>query len=304
MKKYPKLRIQNDNVLEQLESYISKTTSEQNESYKPIFKTNDFCLYHADCLGIISKFPDNYVDMIFADPPYMLSNNGFTCHAGMMVSVNKGKWDASRGFEEDLKFHETWLSECKRILKSSGTIWVSGTYHSIYQCGYLIQKLGFHILNDISWFKSNASPNLSCRFFTASHETLIWARKDKKAKHIFNYKAMKEGLFSEDFLKKPNKQMRSVWAINTPKPHEKKFGKHPTQKPLELLKRLISASTNRGAIILDPFAGSGTTGIASKIVGDRKFIGIEHDAKYIETTIKRYNNLMDDSAFKFQFLSK
>src|SRR5437773_2851219 len=143
----------------------------------------------------------------------MISNNGYTCHAGRMVRVNKGKWDTSKGFEEDMKFHEAWLSECHRVLKPEGTIWISGTYHSIYQCGYLMLKLGFHFLNDISWFKPNASPNLSCRFFTASHENLIWARKDKKAKHIFNYKVMKDGIFPEDILKKPNKQMRSVWAI-------------------------------------------------------------------------------------------
>jgi site-specific DNA-methyltransferase (adenine-specific) len=278
-------------VLDALVSYVSQYDEKYKETLKPVFKTQDFCLYNADCLNVMSRFPDNYVDMIFADPPYMLSNNGFTCQAGRMVSVNKGKWDKSKGFEDDLKFHETWISECKRVLKPEGTIWVSGTYHSIYQCGYLLQKEGYHILNDISWFKPNASPNLSCRFFTASHETLIWARKDKKAKHYFNYTAMKNGDFPNDFIKKPNTQMRSVWAINPPKPEEKKYGKHPTQKPLELLKRIILASTDENSIILDPFCGSGTTGIASKSIGNRKFIGIEYDNHYIQTSISRYNDI-------------
>jgi len=274
-----------------LVSYVKKYESVEKSNLTPVFITSDFCLYNADCLAVISRFPDNYVDMIFADPPYKLSNNGFTCHAGRMVSVNKGKWDSSNGFDEDLKFHETWISECKRILKPEGTIWISGTYHSIYQCGYLLQKLGFHILNDIAWFKPNASPNLSCRFFTASHESLLWARKDKKAKHYFDYKMMKEGHFPNDFVKKNNKQMRSVWVIGTPKPEEKKFGKHPTQKPVELLRRIILSSTDKNSIILDPFCGSGTTGIASKIIGDRKFIGIEYDEKYIRTAISRYNEI-------------
>ncbi len=292
MKNYKIEKQESEYVMDALVNHISKYEAEEKESFHPAFKTNDFCLYNADCLAVMSRFPDNYVDMIFADPPYMLSNNGFTCHAGRMVSVNKGNWDKSKGFEEDFKFHETWISECKRILKPEGSIWISGTYHSIFQCGYILQKEGYHILNDISWFKPNASPNLSCRFFTASHETLIWARKDKNAKHFFNYKAMKEGSFPNDFIKKPSLQMRSVWAIHPPKNEEKTYGKHPTQKPIDLLKRVILASTDKDAIILDPFSGSGTTGIAAKIIGDRKFIGIEYDEKYIKTSISRYNDLI------------
>ncbi len=282
----------NDLVLESLVNYIDKSTLYEKEKLIPIFKADNFCLYNADCLIVMSRFPDNYVDMIFADPPYMLSNSGFTCHSGRMVSVNKGKWDKSKGFEEDFKFHETWISECKRILKPEGTIWISGTYHNIYQCGYILQKEGYHILNDIAWFKPNASPNLSCRFFTASHETLIWARKDKNAKHYFNYKAMKNGYFPSDTIKKPFKQMRSVWVINPPKREEKKYGKHPTQKPIELLKRIIESSSDIGSIILDPFSGSCTTGIAATILGNRKFIGIEFDSKYIATSISRYNDVI------------
>lgn len=285
-------------VFEDFVSYTSmKHDSELNEVIKPVFKTDDFALYNNDCLEVMAKFPDNYVDMIFADPPYMLSNDGFTCQAGKMVSVNKGNWDKSNGFENDLLFHESWISECKRILKPEGTIWISGTYHSIYQCGFLLQKLNFHILNDIVWFKPNASPNLSCRFFTASHETLIWARKDKNAKHIFNYDAMKNGKFPEDPLKKEETQMRSVWSMPTTSQSEKIFGKHPTQKPLTLLKRIIKASTNENSIILDPFNGSGTTGIASKLVDKRKYIGIEINSDYIDLTINRYNTINNNLKF-------
>lgn len=275
-------------VMEALIEYVAK----KETRVLPVFKTADFALYNQDALEVMAHFPENYVDMIFADPPYMLSNNGFTCQNGRMVSVNKGHWDKSKGLEEDLRFHEAWISACRRILKPEGTIWISGTYHSIYQCGFLLQKLGFHILNDIAWFKPNAAPNLSCRFFTASHETIIWARKDKKAKHYFNYEAMKNGYFNGDFLKKEGTQMRSVWAIGTPKAEEKEFGKHPTQKPVALLHRIILASTKPGDIIFDPFNGSGTTGIATVMVGGgRKYIGCEIDMKFIQTTIQRYNKI-------------
>jgi site-specific DNA-methyltransferase (adenine-specific) len=208
-----------------------------------------------------------------------------------MMPVNKGKWDKSKGLEEDIVFHNEWIAACRRILKPGGTIWISGTYHSIYQCGYLLQKNDFHILNDISWFKPNASPNLSCRFFTASHETILWARKDKKAKHVFNYHAIKNGEFPEDKLKKENTQMISVWSIPTPKKAEKELGKHPTQKPLNLLTRIIIASTNQGNIILDPFNGGGTTGAACSIIGGRYYIGIEIDRSFCELSKKRFQDL-------------
>lgn len=243
-------------------------------------------LYCDDCLKVLESVPDNTFDMIFADPPYMLSNDGISCQSGKVVSVNKGKWDKSQGLEKDFEFHKAWLSACHRVLKDNGTIWVSGTYHSIYSCGFAMQLLGYHILNDISWFKPNASPNMSCRFFTASHETLIWARKNKNSKHVFNYDLMKNGDFPTDFIKKPNTQMRSVWAIGTPKLREKNFGKHPTQKPLALLERIVLASTNEGALILDPFMGSGTTGVAA-IKHNRKFVGIEKEKEFIDLAEKR-----------------
>ncbi len=276
----------------------AKTTGSRNSKrtpkklvrgVRPYYEDSNFALYLGDCLDIISKIPVNSIDMIFADPPYNLSNGGITCHAGKMVSVNKGDWDISRGFDADFAFHLDWLRACYQILKPGGTIWVSGTYHSIYSCGYAIQLIGYKILNDISWFKPNASPNLSCRYFTASHETLIWARKGENKKHKFNYGLIKNRRWDEDFLKKPNSQMRSVWAIKTPKREEKLFGKHPTQKPLALLDRIILASTDEGDTVLDPFTGSSTTGIAA-VSKKRIFIGIDSVKEYLDLSIKRYTH--------------
>ncbi|OIP74908.1 MAG: site-specific DNA-methyltransferase [Parcubacteria group bacterium CG2_30_36_18] len=261
-----------------------------NIKEKPYFVKGNFVLYNNDCLKVLEQIPENSVDMIFADPPYFLSSGSFTCHNGKMVSVKKADWDLSNGTRKNFEFHLEWTKACRRVLKPGGTIWISGTYHSIYQCGFALEINGFHILNDIAWFKPNASPNLSCRFFTASHETLIWARKEKKAKHKFNYDLMKNGNWPDDFIKKPNLQMRSVWAISPPKNGEKKFGKHPTQKPIDLLVRIIMASTNKGDVVLDPFTGSSTTGLAA-ILNDRKFIGIDREKKYLDLSIKRLKEL-------------
>lgn len=250
-----------------------------------------FSLYSGDIIETISGFPEESVDLIFADPPYNLSNNGFTCHAGKMVSVNKGKWDKSKGVQEDYEFHRKWIEACKRVLKPNGSLWISGTYHSIYACGYALQSQGWHIINDISWFKPNASPNLSCRMFTASHETLLWARKSKTSKHTFNYKEMKHGTWVGDIIKKADKQMRSVWAIGTPKTHEKRHGKHPTQKPETLLDRIILASSNEGDVVLDPFCGSGTTGVSSIKFG-RRFVGIDAEEDYLKDIA--FPRLMDE----------
>jgi site-specific DNA-methyltransferase (adenine-specific) len=256
----------------------------------PYLKEKNFVLYHNDLFSVLAELPEHSIDMVFADPPYNLSNDGFTVQAGKMVSVNKGAWDKSKGFEQDYEFHRAWLEACRRVLKPHGTLWVSGTYHSIYQCGHAIQSLGYHLLNDITWYKPNAAPNLSCRMFTASHETLLWVRKEKKASHTFNYDDMREGDWSGDFMKAPAKQMRSVWAINTPKPWEKKYGKHPTQKPLDLLERIVLASTKPGDIVLDPFTGSSTTGLAAVKHG-RKFIGIDKEKDYLELSKKRFADL-------------
>jgi len=264
-----------------------KSNLKRDLMLNPYFEDDDFILLLGDSIDYLKRWPENYFDMIFADPLYNLSNGGFTVHAGKRVSVNKGDWDKSKGIDEDLAFHSAWIEACRRVLKPEGTIWISGTYHSIYQCGYALQKHGYKILNDISWFKPNASPNLSGRYFTASHETLLWARKDPDAKHIYNYQLMKNSAWNGDFIKRPGKQMRSVWAIGTPKRDEKIFGKHPTQKPEELLNRIILASTNKDAKILDPFTGSSTTGVVANRLG-RKFIGIDTEKQYLDLSKKRY----------------
>ena len=234
----------------------------------------------SNCIDYLNSMPAKSVDMIFADPPYNLSNDGFSVHSGKRVSVNKGEWDRSQGVEQDFSFHSSWIRACNRVLKDDGTIWISGTYHSIYACGYALNLHGFRVLNEIIWYKPNAAPNLGRRMFTASHETLIWASKGKKAKHTFNYEDMRQGQFPSDNLKNAGKQMRSVWSITTPKAWEKRYGKHPTQKPEALLERIVLSSTNRRDVILDPFCGSGTTGVVALRHG-RKFIGIDLSAEYL-----------------------
>ena len=257
-------------------------------------------LHHGDSIELLQSLSEECVDLIFADPPYNLSNNGFTCHAGKRVSVNKGEWDKSRGVEEDFRFHNSWIEQCKRVLKPNGSLIISGTYHSIYACGYALQKQGWHFINDICWYKPNASPNLSCRMFTASHETLLWVRKNKKAKHTFNYLAMKNGIWEGDTLKKENSQMRSVWAINTPKPREKTFGKHPTQKPEALLERIVLACSNEGDTVLDPFCGSGTTGVVA-VRFNRYFIGIDADDNFLSNlATKRLEQIANSPELDFQ----
>jgi len=232
--------------------------------------------------------------MIFSDPPYLLSDGGFTCHAGERTSVDKGEWDRPGNFKDDLEFHERWISLCKNVLKPDGTIWISGTHHSIYTCGYLLQKLGFDILNEIIWYKPNAPPNLSCRYFTHSHETIIWAAKSSSSDYTFNYEEMKYRPFPEDELKKPQKQMRSVWSIPTTPQSEKEHGSHPTQKPIKLLERIVLASTNKNGLILDPFTGSSTTGLAAHRF-DRRFIGIDENEDYLKLSTKRFEKLKDEA---------
>lgn len=247
-------------------------------------------LYQGDCLEVMRSMPSESVDFIFADPPYFLSNDGFSVQSGKQVSVNKGEWDRTKGIEADFQFHKTWISEAQRLLKANGTLAVSGTYHSIFQCGFALQTLGFKILNDLIWFKPNAAPNLAGRNFAAAHETIIWASKTEKSKHLFNYLLMKQTDFPGDQLKNPGKQMRSVWSIPATPAREKSHGKHPTQKPLALLERLILASTQEGDIVLDPFMGSGTTGVAA-ILQNRNFLGIELDTAYVELAKKRIGEL-------------
>lgn len=256
---------------------------------KPYFDSGNFKLFLGNAMEILAELEEESIDMVFADPPYFLSNDGITCQSGKMVSVNKGKWDKSKGFSEDLRFTEEWIKACRRVLKKDGTIWISGTLHVIYKVGYLLEKTEFDIINDIIWFKPNAPPNLSCRYFTHSHEIILWARKSGDSKHTFNYKGMKHWNNPKDKLKKKDKQMRSVWSIPLIPPSEKEFGKHPTQKPLELLSRIVRSSTDEGDLVLDPFSGSGTTGIACSVL-KRKFIGIDTNKEYLDLTISRFKD--------------
>jgi site-specific DNA-methyltransferase (adenine-specific) len=244
----------------------------------------------SDCIKALSGVADKSIDFVFADPPYLLSNGGFTVSGGKQVPVHKGDWDTSGGFDADMEFHRSWIGAIKPKLKPNGSIAVSGTYHSIYKCGVILQELGFRILNEIVWFKPNGAPNLGGRSFAASHETIIWASVGKNAKHTFNYLEMKNGEFPGDSIKKQNTQMRSVWSIPNTPAREKTYGKHPTQKPLALLERLVMASTKPGDTVLDPFAGSGTTGVAAVSLG-RSFIGFETQAEYSRLARKRIQSI-------------
>lgn len=256
----------------------------------PYFQKDRLKLFLGDSLPILQSIDSQSFDMIFADPPYFLSNSGGSVYNGEKVFVDKGVWDKSRGFEMDVNFHKKWIEECARILKINGTIWISGTHHSIYQCGFLLQSLGFQILNEIVWYKSMAPKSFSGRFFTHSHETLIWAKKAKSSKHTFNYKYLKDSVWPEDFLKQPSEEMRSVWAIPAVRSYERTFGVHPTQKPSLLLKRIILSCTKKGDFILDPFVGSGTTGLEAFKYG-REFVGIDSSRKYLDLAIKRFECL-------------
>ncbi|MFX1348350.1 MAG: DNA-methyltransferase [Promethearchaeota archaeon] len=255
----------------------------------PYFEEKNFILYHGDALDILNQFESDMFDLIYADPPYFLSNNGITCSSGKMVSVNKGEWDKSKGFDEDINFTDSWLKACRRILKKNGSLWISGTLHLIYKVGYLLEKNGYDIINDIVMYKPNAPPNLSCKYFTHSHEIVLWARKSKESQHTFNYEKMKAWNNPKDKLKNKDKQMRSVWSIPLLSKEEKEFGKHPTQKPLELLNRIIASSSNEGDWILDPFVGSGTTGIVCSIL-NRNFIGIDSNKEYLDVAINRFKD--------------
>jgi len=273
----------------------------ESSEYSPnqcVFRNDEIgvWLYHANCIEfmdmLISKYPKGKFDMILADPPYFLSNGGITCHAGKMVKVDKGQWDKSSGPEMNHEFNLAWLSRCQRILKPNGTIWVSGTHHVIHSVGYAMQQLGMKILNDIAWEKPNPPPNLSCRYFTHSTETIIWAAKTEKSKHCFNYAKMRE-------INK-GKQMKTVWSFTAPNGEEKEFGKHPTQKPVALLERSILASTHEGDLIFDPFSGSSTTGVAA-ITSHRKFVGTELESEFINLSIARLKRAIGIRQSSFEF---
>ncbi len=226
------------------------------------------------------------VDLAIVDPPYFLSRGGFTVSSGKAVSVDKGMWDKPSLGASTLDYHQLWISEIKRVLKKNGAVVVSGTYHSIYECGYALAQEGFQILNEIVWFKPNGAPNLSGRRLAASHETLIWASRDFNSKHCYNYELLKASTFDGDPIKKEGKQLRSVWWIPTTPKREKTSGHHPTQKPEALIERIVLAFSNPGDLVFDPFMGSGTTGVVAMRSG-RNFIGMENDPAYFKIAKER-----------------
>jgi site-specific DNA-methyltransferase (adenine-specific) len=234
-----------------------------------------------DQRAVLRTLPDESVDCIWTDPPYFLSNDGSTCVAGQRRKVNKGEWDRSQGLADDHAFNRAWLAECQRVLRPAGTIWVSGTTHVYLSVGMALMELGFRILNDIVWEKPNPPPNLGCRCFTHSTEMILWATKAPRGsrhRHVFNYDEMKRA--------NDGRQMKNVWRFAAPGAEEKRHGRHPTQKPLALIERCLRASTNPGQVVLDPFAGSGSTGVAALHLG-REFIGCEIDPEYARLAASR-----------------
>lgn len=238
----------------------------------PFYKSGnrDFTIVNGDCFDVLPQF-DFKFDMIFADPPYFLSNGGISYQAGKVVCVDKGDWDKGGSPESIMEFNRKWLSLCREKLKDNGTIWISGTHHNIFSIANVLNELGYKILNVITWAKTNPPPNISCRFFTYSTEFIIWARKYPKVPHKYNYELMK--------AINDGKQMTDVWRLPAIGRWEKSCGKHPTQKPLALLTRTILASTDVHDWILDPFAGSSTTGIAANLCG-RRYLGIEQKDEF------------------------
>lgn len=247
----------------------------------------DFTLLHGDCRDLLPQFEFKF-DMIFADPPYFLSNGGISVQSGKIVCVDKGEWDKGGSSEQIDKFNLQWLSTCRNKLKDNGTIWISGTFHNIFSIAKTLQQLDFRILNVVTWAKTNPPPNISCRFFTYSTEFVIWARKFEKKPHYYNY----------DLMRHINggKQMTDVWHLPAIARWEKSCGKHPTQKPLNLLSRIILASTKQNAWILDPFTGSSTTGIAANLL-NRRFLGIDITREYLEISQSRREELENPIIF-------
>ena len=243
-------------------------------------------IVNGNSLEILKKIPDKTFDLIFADPPYNLQiGKKLKRPDDSKVNGVDDKWDRFKNFKHYDDFCKVWLTECKRILKNNGNIWVIGSYHNIFRLGYLLQNLDYWILNDVIWRKNNPMPNFRGTRFTNAHETLIWASKNEKSKYTFNYQSLK--CLNDDL------QMRSTWSMPICSGNErlKEKGKkiHSTQKPEALLHRILLASTNKNDFILDPFSGSGTTAVVAKKLG-RIFYGIEKDKTYFDAANKRVKN--------------
>ena len=270
-----------------------------NNHVKPI-SSSKYIL--GDSLIELKKVKDHSVDMVFCDPPYnlQLSKALYRPDATKVSGVNDD-WDKFNSFQDYDLFTKTWLYEIKRILKPDGCLWVIGSYHNIYRIGYILQNLNFWILNDIIWRKTNPMPNFKGTRFTNAHETLIWAANSKSSKYTFNYQTMKQ--LNE------NKQMRSDdWLINICSGRErlkdiKNQKLHNTQKPEELLLRVVLSSTKPGDLVLDPFFGTGTTGVVCKKLG-RKFIGIEKSATYLKEAKKRILKVKKIKSTEIKLLNK
>lgn len=243
---------------------------------------NGIKLYNVDTFSFFKNIPDKCVDLIFADPPYFLSSGGITCHSGKVENVNKGEWDKSIPIDEIHAYNKKWLSECNRILKKNATIWVCGTFHNIFSVGFALQELGFKILNNIVWEKKDPPPNLTRKYFVHASEHLVWASKSKYSNHFFNHDALKH-ISNGDPMKSV---WRDIWKLPAADRSEKTFGKHPTQKPEEIIKRAVIASSNIGDLVFDPFCGSGTTGVICKKL-NRKFVGIDSNSEYLDIAKKR-----------------
>lgn len=249
--------------------------------------SKDFLLANGDSFKLLKEF-DFKFDMIFADPPYFLSNGGISLQSGKVVSVDKGEWDKGMSQDEVMAFNMEWLRLFRDKLKDNGSIWISGTYHNIFSVANSLTVLGYKILNVVTWEKNNPPVNISCRYFKYSTEFIIWARKMKKVPHKFNYELMKE--------LNGGKQMTDVWRMPAIGRWEKTCGKHPTQKPLRLLVRIILATTSQGDWILDPFSGSSTTGIAANLCG-RRFAGIEQEEAYCRLSKARREEIDNIESF-------
>ena len=234
-----------------------------------------------DCIEFMKTLPNECIDLVFADPPYFASGTKKGWEEKRFKGIDEN-WDYLNGKDID-EFNTAWLTECRRILKNEGTIWVCGTFHNIYSVGHCLSNLGFTIINDIILFKPNAFPDISQRKFTSSHENLIWAKKEKTSKYFFDYKKAKLSASEIDLLKIEGSQMRSVWGI----PFKiSESVDHPSQKSLSLLKRIVELCSKPGDLIFDPFIGSGTTAVAAKMLG-RKWLGCELEQKYLDITNKR-----------------